>query len=82
VEDEVGEWRVLFPDAPGCETKGFTLDDAKFAAVGALVEWMRDNGPLPLHPMDMDAVQHSGKWISRHNIDLSKTVVSMIPLRE
>jgi len=43
---------------------------------------MRDNGPLPRHPVDMDTVQHSGKWISRHNIDLSKTVVSMIPLRE
>jgi hypothetical protein len=32
IEDHIGEWRVVFPDAPGCEAKGFTLHDARYAA--------------------------------------------------
>ena len=80
METEFGEWRVVFPDAPGCETKGFTLDDAKFAAVSALVQCIRENGSPP-HPMDLEAVQQSkGEWLSQHHIDLSKAIVSMIPL--
>jgi predicted RNase H-like HicB family nuclease len=26
VETDVGEWRVVFPDVPGCEASGFTLE--------------------------------------------------------
>jgi predicted RNase H-like HicB family nuclease len=79
VETELGEWRVVFPDVPGCEAKGFTLDDAKFAAVSALVRSIRENGPPPL-PMDLDAVQRSEAWLSQQRIDLSKAIVSMVPL--
>lgn len=79
VENVVGEWRVVFPDMPGCEAKGFTLDDAKFAAVTALVQSIRENGSPP-HPMDLETVQRSEEWLSQHNIDLSRAVVSMVPL--
>lgn len=80
IETDVGEWRVVFPDAPGCEAKGFNLDDAKFAAVSALAECIRDGNSLPSAPMDMATVQKSEEWLSRNHIDLSKAVVSMIPL--
>jgi predicted RNase H-like HicB family nuclease len=79
VETEVGEWRVVFPDVPGCEAKGFTLDDAKFAAVSALVQCIRENGS-PLHPINLEAVQRNEEWLSQHHIDLSRAVISMIPL--
>ena len=80
VEDDFGEWRVMFPDVPGCEAKGFTLDDARFAAASALARSVEENGAPPPHPMDMDAVQQNGTWLSQHRIDLSKAIVSMVPL--
>jgi len=70
----------MFPDVPGCEAKGFTLDDAKFAAVGALVQFIRENGSLPSYPMDLETLQRREEWLSQNHIDLSKAVVSMIPL--
>jgi hypothetical protein len=60
VENDVGEWRAIFPDVPGCEAKGFSLDDAKFAAATALVR--------------------SEDWLNQNQVDLSKAVVTMIPL--
>jgi predicted RNase H-like HicB family nuclease len=79
VETDFGDWRVVFPDVPGCEAKGFTFDDAKFAAVSALVQSIREGGSPP-RPMDLEAVQRNEEWLSRHHIDLSKAIVSMIPL--
>ena len=79
VETDLGEWRVVFPDVPGCEAKGFTLDDAKFAAVSVLVQSIRQCGSPP-HPMNLEAVQRNEEWLSQHHIDLSKAIVSMIPL--
>lgn len=80
IEDYVGEWRVVFPDAPGCEAKGFSLDDAQFAAASALSRCFRENGtPLPL-PMDMAAVAECDAWLEQNHVDLSKAVVSMISM--
>lgn len=76
----MGEWRVVFPDVPGCEAKGFTLDDAKYAAASALGQCIQDsNAPAPM-PMDLAAVKRSEEWLSRNQIDLSKAIVSMVPL--
>jgi predicted RNase H-like HicB family nuclease len=80
VQNDVGEWRVVFPDMPGCEAKGFTLDDAKFAAVTALVKCIRESGaPAPL-PMDMAAILRSKDWLKQNRVNLSKAVVTMVPL--
>jgi hypothetical protein len=40
----------------------FTLDDAKFAAVSALVQCLRESGS-PRHPMDLEAVQRNEEWL-------------------
>jgi predicted RNase H-like HicB family nuclease len=80
IEDHLGEWRVVFPDVPGCEAKGFSLDDAKFAAATALVTCIKKSGtPAPL-PMDMATVQGSKDWLKQNRVDLSKAVVTMIQL--
>jgi predicted RNase H-like HicB family nuclease len=78
-ENELGEWRVVFPDVPGFEAKRVTLDDAKFAAASALAQCIHENGSLPLQPMDMSAVQRSEEWLAQNDVDLSKAVVSMVP---
>ena len=77
IEDHIGEWRVVFPDVPGCEAKGFSLHDAQFAAASTLSNCLRDNGTPPL-PMDMAAVEKSDEWLKQNRVDLSKAVVSMI----
>jgi predicted RNase H-like HicB family nuclease len=80
VENDVGEWRAVFPDVPGCEAKGFSLDDAKFAAATALARCIHQSGtPRPL-PMDMAAVHRSEEWLEQNQVDLSKAVVTMIQL--
>ena len=40
VEDHMGEWRVVFPDAPGCDAKAFNLHDAQYVAATALMQFL------------------------------------------
>ena len=80
VENALGEWRVVFPDVPGCEARGLTLPDAQFAAASALSQCLRENGTPPPLPMDMAAVEKCGEWLKQNQVDLSKDVVSMISL--
>jgi predicted RNase H-like HicB family nuclease len=79
VENNFGEWRVVFPDMPGCEARSFSLDDAGIAATSALTRCLRENGTPPL-PMDLAAVQQHREWLELNHIDLSKAVVTMIQL--
>ena len=77
IEDHIGEWRVVFPDVPGCEAKGFSLEDAQLAAASALSHSLRANG-TPRLPMDLAAVEQRDEWLQQNRVDLSKAVVSMI----
>jgi hypothetical protein len=69
-----------FPDVPGCEAKGVSLDDAKYAAASALAGCIREGSSLPPAPMDLVAVQRSEERLLRDHVDLSKAMVSMIPM--
>ena len=80
VETDLGEWRVVFPDLPGCKAMGFTLDDAMFAASSALRQYIQEIGLLPPHPMDLSAVQQSEEWLSENRVDLSRAIISMVPM--
>ncbi|HET6159024.1 MAG TPA: type II toxin-antitoxin system HicB family antitoxin [Dongiaceae bacterium] len=80
VESELGEWRAVFPDIPGCEARGFSLEDAKYAAASTLQQCIRRSGSPAPAPMDMNAVQRSEAWLTHNQLDLSRAVVSMIPL--
>lgn len=80
VESDFGEWRVLFPDVPGCEARGFTLDDAKYAASSALQRCIQKDGAPASIPMDLTAVQRRQEWLSQNRVDLSRAVVTMVPL--
>ena len=78
VQNDMSEWRVVFPDIPGCEAKGFTLDDAKFAAMSALAQYI-DGQPLP-EPMDLATIERNGDWLAQNHVDLKKAVISIIPM--
>jgi predicted RNase H-like HicB family nuclease len=80
VEDEIGEWRAIFPDVPGCEARGFCVDDVMFSATSALHCYLEQNGSLPSPPMDMADIPCMEKWLAENQIDPSKAVVSMVPL--
>jgi hypothetical protein len=80
VQNDVGDWRALFPDVPGCEAKGFSLYDVQFAAATALVRHIRDSGSPPPLPMDMHAVQQKAKWLADNKINLARVVTMEIPL--
>lgn len=36
----MGEWRVVFPDAPVCEAKAFSLHDAQYASATVLMPFL------------------------------------------
>jgi predicted RNase H-like HicB family nuclease len=77
----VGEWHVQFPDVPWCEAYGFTVCDATFAASTALAKCAEENGDELPPPRDLAAIERDDSWRSRHDIDLSNAVVTLIPLR-
>ena len=80
VEDQFGDWRAIFPDVPGCEAKGFCVDDVMFSATSALRRCLAEHGSLPSPPMDMADIPLMEKWLTENHIYLSKAVVSMVPL--
>ena len=74
----VGEWRVLFPDVPGCETLGFTLEDARYAAVSALRQRVQSAGASAPTPHTLVAIAENEQWLSSNGIDLSKAIVEVV----
>ena len=79
IENDVGEWRVVFPDLPECEAHGFSLEDSLFGAATALGRCIQDSGAPAPPPIDLAAVQHSD-WLKHNGVDLSKAIVTMVSL--
>jgi hypothetical protein len=80
IPSAIGEWRVVFPDLPGCEAKGSSFDDAKFAAMDALLSSMRKSGPMVGNPRDLSEIERDTEWLARNGVDLSKAIITLIPL--
>ena len=79
VESEVGAWRVIFPDLPGCEARGSTLDDASIAASTALSDYARRNGGRFPSPRDLTEVEKDEGWLSRNGVDFTRAIVMIVP---
>jgi hypothetical protein len=73
-----GGWRVVFPDVPGCEANGSSIDDARAAAVQQLYQYA--NGADAPGLRDLSDIERDTEWLSRNGIDLSKAIVTIIPL--
>jgi hypothetical protein len=80
VPTEVGEWRILIPDLPGCEARGYTVDDAKYAALTKLRQRLECEFSLPPCPRDLAAIASDREWMLRNNVDFSQAVIAMVPL--
>jgi predicted RNase H-like HicB family nuclease len=80
VPTAVGEWRVLFPDVPGCETVGFTLEDARYAAVSMLKQRVEFAGAATPKPRTLNAIAKDDEWLSSNGVDLSKAIVEVVPV--
>jgi predicted RNase H-like HicB family nuclease len=78
VPSSVGEWRVVFPDLPECQARGYSVDDATFAATTALSRCLAENGVSPPLPRDLAEIERDEEWLSRNNIDLHEAIVTMI----
>lgn len=76
---EVGEWRVVFPDVSGCETRGFTVQDATIAAVSALARSAEEQGQRFPRPRSLLEIENDGNWLST-KLDLSRAIVTIVPL--
>jgi len=59
-----------------------TLDDARHAATSALACCVQERGPPQHAPLDLAAVQRDESWPSQDHIDLSRAIISLIPLSE
>jgi predicted RNase H-like HicB family nuclease len=70
-KDRDSDFRVSFPDFPGCITAGRTLDEAKGTAREALsghIQVMREaGGRYPIHPRSMKSCAPISRmgWLSR-----------------
>lgn len=77
-----GGWRAVFPDVPECEVEGDSLDATVLRAAGALTECVAhrygDDAPSP---RELKEIKADDDWAAAHDIDWSKAVVTMVPLR-
>jgi predicted RNase H-like HicB family nuclease len=71
---------VLFPDIAECEAQGFNLDEARVAASEALEQCRKANGAKLPQPRDLSDIERDEEWLSRHGVDLSKAIVTMVSL--
>jgi hypothetical protein len=78
VPTDLGEWQALFPDVPECEARGVGLENAKVAAAAELTRRIQANGAP--HPRDLTAIERDYEWLSRNGVDLTKAVVTIIPV--
>ena len=80
VRSPVGEWNVVFPDIPECRARGYTVDDATFAATTALSRCAAEHGVSLRPPRDLTEIERDEEWLSRNKVDLSEAIVTMISL--
>ena len=77
-----GGWRALFPDIPDCEVEGESLDATMLRAAGALTECVQSRySDSPPSPRELIEIKADDRWAASHEIDWTKAVVTMVPLR-
>jgi predicted RNase H-like HicB family nuclease len=77
---EIGEWRVLFPDVSECEARGFTVQDATYAATTALARCADTRGEALPIPRSLIQIESDGAWFKANGVALKEAVVTMVPL--
>ena len=76
-----GGWRALLPDLPGYQAEERSLDLAILRASGFLAQVTRLGSEIP-PPRSLAFIKLDSDWVSSRDIDWSRSVVTMIPVRE
>jgi predicted RNase H-like HicB family nuclease len=77
IQQDTGDWRAVFPEVPGCEARGCTLDDIKRAAQGELMRHLSGEGLLDARSLTR-AVPRIDDWMAENQLDMSKAIVTVI----
>jgi hypothetical protein len=77
---EIGEWRVLFPDVAECEARGFTVQDATYAAATALARCASANGDNFPTPRSLIQIESDREWFKANGVAMKEAVVTLVPL--
>ena len=80
LRSEIGEWRLVFPDAPDCEARGFSVHDATIAGVTILTHCAQRRGAAFPRPRNLSQIEQDADWLARNRLDLGRSVITMIPL--
>jgi len=80
LRSEIGEWCLVFPDAPDCEARGFSVHDATVAGITILTHCARRRGAAFPRPRDLAQIEQDADWLARNRLDLGRSVITMIPL--
>jgi hypothetical protein len=81
VQCTTGRWRGLVPDLPSYEVEESSLDRALIRAEEFLTQVMRLGTPIP-PPRPLTLIKHDTEWLRTKDIDLSRSVVHLIKVRE
>ncbi|HET9394997.1 MAG TPA: hypothetical protein VFO36_02985 [Nitrospiraceae bacterium] len=81
VHATTGRWRALVPDLPSYEIEEGTLDTAIIRAEEFLRRTARLGTPIP-SPRPLALIKLDEEWASTRGIDWSRSVVTMIQVRE
>jgi hypothetical protein len=80
LRSEIGEWRLVFPDAPDCEARGFSVHDATAAGITILTHCAQRRGAAFPRPRDLAEIEQDTDWLTGNRLDLGRSVITMIPL--
>ena len=78
---DAGGWRALFPDVPQCRIERDSLDRTILSAASELARFKSENGHPLSPPRSLVEIRSDTAWAEDTQVDWSKSIVTMIPLR-
>jgi predicted RNase H-like HicB family nuclease len=84
VPERGGGWSVLFPDLPGCATRGKSVPEAITTAADAATAWLgasREQGEDIPAPRSYEDIRGDDAWARDRGVDWSTAVISLIQVQ-
>ena len=74
-------WRALFPDVPQCRVERESFDRTILSAADELAKYKGEAERALPPPRGLAEIKSDPTWAADSQVDWSKSVVTMIPLR-
>ena len=79
--EAAGGWSVFFPDLPGCQTQGETIEEARRMAaeapIGHIASIRAHGEPVPT-PRTLEEIRADPTWTEEHDLNWSEVVISLV----